>query len=128
MADKRMAPLDVGNNDFNVRKFSGGTSGTETTHHADAVPENFKGKYVTLYATGGNVWFGFSTSASAEIDRTVAATNAGASAKVGAYLPSQYLLDWVVPDSPPGVPMYFVRESDAVGAVVNMTLSDDRKA
>ncbi len=127
-SDPRLAPWDLlVANDFAVRKFSGGVFGTETTHSANVVPDEFKGKYLTALAVGGNCHFGFSTNSSAEVDRAVAATAAGASLKVGGVLPVNVKEDIWCPDSPAGTPMYFVRESDAVGTIVYLSLSDRRQ-
>ncbi len=122
----RVAPSDVLTaNDFGVRKFTGGTLADNSVHSANAVPENFKGRYLTMVALGGNVHFGFSTHSDAEIDRAVAATAAGVAAKVGGYLANGIKEDYWCPDSPPGVPMYFVREADAAtGVTVLVSLSD----
>lgn len=122
----RIAPADyLTANDFGVRKFTGGTLADNSVHSANAVPENWKGRYVTLLALGGNVHFGFSTHSDAEVDRAVVATAAGASAKVGGYLANGVKEDYWVPDAPPGTAVYFVREADvAAAAVVLGALSD----
>ena len=115
------APLDAGSNDFRVLKFT-----AETTHAANAVPPSWCNRYVSIKATGGNVHFGFSTNASAEIDSGVTATAAGAGGKVGDVLPDGLGIETQrrIPACKPGTPLYFVRESDAAGAVVYMALCD----
>src|SRR5678809_1543975 len=105
--DTRNAPYDAPTaNDFNVRKYTGGTLADNSVHSANAIPENFKGRYLTLLAVGGNVHFGFSLHSDAEIDRAVAASAAGASAKVGGYLTNGIKEDYWVPDAPPGTLVY----------------------
>lgn len=113
------APLDAGSNDFGVRKFT-----AETSHAANAIPNSWSGKYVRALAVGGNVHFGFSISGSAEVDRAVTATAAGASAKVGDVLSNGIAEQFRIPRFGPGVTMYFVRESDTASTVVYLRLAD----
>jgi hypothetical protein len=125
-------PNDMGRtaNDFACLKFTGGQSGTETTHAANEVPAEFCGRWVDLIAVGGDVHFAFSESSSAEVDRAVAATAAGASSKVGGIVlsgtryPVQIPNRRGTPDNSTGDgKIYFVRESSAVGTVVYMIKS-----
>lgn len=114
-ADVR-APYDAHTpNDFQVRKFTSGT-----THAANAVPKAWEGKYVTIYATG-DVHFAFSSHDDAEVDRNVAASADGASAKVGGLI-TTIPRSMRVPPSGVGNRTYFVRES-ASSQVVYMELS-----
>ena len=116
-------PFDKDSDDnFRVAKFTAGT-----THAANAVPTEFCGKYVTLYATGGNVHFGFSPNSSAEIDSGATATAAGETNQVGGVLPNglMYQRQVRVPSAAPGGSMYFVRESTAASTTVYMELSSD---
>ena len=108
-------------NDFGVLKFSGGVLATETTHKANALPNDWRGKWVEIYVTGGNMHYAFSTSSAAEVDRAVAASEAGASVKVGGVIPTGESRHVYVPDSSDVV--YFVRESDAVGTVAYVRLA-----
>ena len=124
------APFDYAGvaNDFGARKFTGGVAATETTHKADAVPRDWQGQWVELYAVGGSVHYAFSLDASAEVDRAVAATAAGASVKVGGVVPSGEVRHVKIPkptgDLPNTTPdVYFVRESDTVGTIVYMRLA-----
>ncbi len=117
------APFDyaaVANN-FGVLKFSGGVLATETTHKANVVPNAWRGQYVEIYVTGGVMHYAFSTSSAAEVDRAVAATEAGASVKVGGVIPNGETRHVLVPDS--SDPVYFVRESDTVGTIAYMRLA-----
>src|SRR5690242_19090432 len=78
-------PIGITNttNEFNVLKFSGGAVGTETNHAVNALPDVWAGKWVTMYVTGGNMHYAITKFPTAEVDRAVAATAAGASTKVG---------------------------------------------
>lgn len=109
----RFAPTDLGSDDFQVRKFS-----STTTHSANAVPAGWAGKWVTIAVQGGTagtdvLHYGFSTSSTAEIDRSVAATAAGASAKVGDVIPTGQKEDVLLPFTSTQQTLYFVRESTA---------------
>jgi hypothetical protein len=122
-ADVR-APFDVGSNEFGVRKID-----SDTTHKACELPAAWSGSYVDLYCSGGTVHFGFSTSASAEVDLAVAATDAGASAKVGGVL-----LDGLgnrvpkcLPVIRPDQKLYLIHESTADNTVLYIELSSAPK-
>lgn len=123
------APYDyaaVANN-FGVLKFTGGTSGTETSHVANAIPDDWRGQWVEIYVTGGDMHYAFSATSSAEVDRAVTATEAGASVKVGAVIPNGASVHVQIPNygdrnAADGV-TYFVRESTALGAVAYMRLA-----
>ena len=118
------APFDrAGDDDYDVRLFDATTS-----HQAHAVPKEWKGKYVDVrvITSGGQLWFGFSKSSTAEVDRSVAATAAGASTKVGRYIsdgdgPRPFLL----PDARGDETVYFVREA-ASTVTVELALSDEQ--
>ena len=102
-------------NDFGVLKFTSGT-----THSANVLPKDWHEKFVTIYATGP-VHFAFSEHSDAEVDSSVTATAAGASAKVGGIvdtLPRAVR----VPRPPTDGRVYFVRES-AASETVYMELS-----
>jgi hypothetical protein len=108
-------------NEFGVLKFTGGQSGTETTHKANALPDTWQGCWIGIYVTGGNMFYALSPNATAEVDRAVAATEAGASTKVGAVIPNG-VLQFVLVPMRKGLEVddgsiYFVRESDTVGTV-----------
>jgi len=115
-ADVR-APNDVGAdaNEFGVRKFTSGT-----THTANVLPKSREGRFVTIYATG-EVHFAFSPHSDAEVDRSVTATAAGASAKVGGIV-GEVPRSMRVPRSGIEGSIYFVRES-AAPQTVYMELS-----
>lgn len=103
--DKRTA------NDFGVLKFA-----ATTTHGVNPMPEQWRGREIEIYVTGGDLHWGFTTNASAEIDRSVSAaaagsTTQGASMKVGAILPDGNYDRAVLPNI--GDPVYFVREASA---------------
>lgn len=113
-------------NEFETRKFTGGTLADTTAHVTTAMPDaHWSGKWVTMLAVGGNVHFAFSRFSTAEVDRAVAATDAGALTKVGgvalAGVEKQFRLPYWTANSP----LYFARESDAAGVVVYLSLSDE---
>ena len=116
-------------NDFGVLKFSGGVLSTETSHKVDAVPRAWQGQWVEIYATGGDLHYAFSRSSTAEVDRAVAATAAGASVKVGAVIPNGESRHVQIPLATPAGPsdtaseIYFARESSAIGTVAYMRLA-----
>jgi hypothetical protein len=107
--------------DFSSRKFT-----CTTTHAADAIPKSWQGKYVRITSVTGNTYYGFSTRSGAEIDRSVSATAAGASGKVGDYLPeSQALHDRIPTAGAPDTDVYFVREGDNASGVVVIRLASE---
>lgn len=116
-------------NNFGALKFSGGVLATETSHAANAVPRDWQGQWVEIYVSGGNLHYAFSRSSTAEVDRAVAATAAGASVKVGGVIPNGEARHVLVPAATPTGPtdpnaeIYFVRESDALSTVVYMRLA-----
>lgn len=114
-------------NEFNVLKFTGGAAGTETNHAVNPLPAAWQGKWVTMYATGGNLHYAISKFSTAEVDRAVAATAAGASTKVGGVLANGFTTMFRLPYATQNLneSLYFARESDAVGTVAYMWLSDE---
>lgn len=113
-------------NEFETRKFTGGAVGAETTHHTDALPDaSWSGKYVSALAIGGNCHYAFTRFPTAEVDRAVAATEAGALTKVGGVLMAGIKEHFRLPYWAAGSLLYFARESDTVGTVVYLSLSDE---
>lgn len=114
------APTDAGSDEYGVLKFTAGT-----TSAANAIPKEWHGRYVTIYATGDDVHFGFSADSSAEIDSGVTATAAGASTAVGGILPNglMYQRHVMVPGLRANQKVYFVRETPTGSATVYMELS-----
>lgn len=120
-------------NEFNVLKFTGGAAGTETNHAVNALPDVWQGKWVTMYVTGGNMHYAITKFATAEVDRAVAATAAGVSTKVGGVVPNgtvtMFRLPYIrlgqVDGSNNPEKNYFARESDAVGTVAYLWMSDE---
>jgi hypothetical protein len=123
------APHDIGRtaNDFGVRRYT-----AETTFRADTVPDTWRGKWVELYVTGGtagtdSVHYAFSLSSAAEVSTAVAATNAGATDKVGAVIPTGETRHVLIPvggDPAAGTgDIYFVRDSTAASMSVYMRLA-----
>lgn len=114
------------NTNYECRKFTGGALGAETTSAVNALPDaHWSGKYVGMLAIGGNCHFAFSKNQAATIDTTVAATAAGATAQVGEPLIAGVKQYVRLPYWAAGSSLYFARESDAIGTVVYMWLSDE---
>ena len=114
-------------NEFNVRKFTGGDSADNQNHQTDELVEyRWSGKYVSILAVGGNCHFAFTRFPTAEVDRTVAATEAGATTKVGGIALSGVVTDFELPHFSFNDKLYFARESDAAAVPVYMWLSDDQ--
>lgn len=102
-------------NDFGVRKFD-----VTTSSQAHALPQKWFGRspqWVDVWSTVDDAEVAFSTSASAEVDRTVAATAAGASAKVGMPIPQKQWTPMLLPTPPAGGNIYFVRQSATAGII-----------
>lgn len=117
MQEVAPAPFDIeAANDFQILKFT-----ATTTHAVDAIPDSWRGRKVELYVTGGDLHWSFSAHDDAEIDRSVSATAAGASAKVGAILPDGNYERARVPGSVGTV--YFVREASASVTIYMRLLS-----
>lgn len=121
-AAKIVAPNDVNGtaNDFGVRKFT-----IPTSHAANAVPDAWRGRWVSITAVGSDCHYGFSIISTAEVDSSVAASAAGASNKVGGLIPSGETRDVLIPSVDSARSVYFVREtSDAAAGVAYMQLTD----
>lgn len=93
-----------------------------TTHACNTVPVELESEYVELQAIGGNIWYFFTMSSTAEVDRAAAASAAGNSgATVGRYLASGNRTQEVVPDhGGAGNRVYICRESDVTNAVLEI--------
>lgn len=111
------APHDVGRaaNDFGELVFS-----CDTAHKVNALPASFQGQRVTVHAIGGAADVAFSDRATAEVDTSVAATDAGAAAKVGRTIPSGAITTFVLPKLERGKTLYFVREGAATSIRVGL--------
>jgi hypothetical protein len=105
--------------DFHVRKFV-----AATTHKATAVHTAWAGKYVVILAVGSRVHFGFSKQSSSEISTAIAATDAGASAKVGLPIPDGTMVHVKLPLIGDSETLYFVREGEAADTVAYMALAE----
>lgn len=110
--------------DFGVLKYTGGVAATETDSVATPLPAHWANRELGLLATGGTVHVAFSKLSTAEVDRAVAATANGVSAKVGLPIAAGVEKRIRVPKIAPGETLYFVRESDAVGATVHIRVLD----
>ncbi len=126
-------PFDYGTvaNDFGVLKYTAGTLADTTVHSANVIPNDWVGKWVEIYVSGGTagldaMHYSFSRTATAEVDRAVAATAAGASVKVGSVIPTGSAVQVQIPyGTGPTVetPVYFVRESTTTGMVAYVRLA-----
>jgi len=117
------APCDKGNvaNDFNVKLYD-----CDLTHKATAVPHKFTGKYVRIFVAGGDLHYAFSESSSAEVDRAVAGSDAGAFDKVGDIIKDGTYDHVRVPGvKDESVTLYFVREATADNTTARMRLASD---
>lgn len=136
-ASKRRAAYgpNPGDLHYNSWKFTGGALATETDTAVDPLPTTggpsgagmlpASGKYVTIRAIGGDIEFAFTRNAAGTIDRAVAATRAGASGGVGMRILSGEEKDVELPYFTRANPLYFVRESSAVGTHCIITISDE---
>ena len=95
------------------------------TAKCNEVPEIFHGKYVRLTPLGANMWFAFTDKATHTIDRTIAATDAGAQAEgLGDYVANGEHEHVFCPTPPPGGKVYFSRQGDAAGTVYMREAAD----
>lgn len=114
-------PFGDGTNPTDVREYTVGT-----THEANVIPKAWSGEFVkiTLIGSATFVRWMWSTSAAAEVDRTVAATaggaadSAAASTKRGGYLANGVPDQVLVPVRPQGGDIFLIREGDNTGTLV----------
>lgn len=105
-------PTSAPANDFNVALFT-----VDVTHKAHALPRAWSGQFVTLYSPV-DCHYGFALSPSAEVDRAVAATDAGATVKVGGLLLAGVKDQVLLPEwDPARQTMYFVREAASLSSI-----------
>ena len=113
-----VGPWQTSTLDSTVRIFT-----AKATHLCDAVPDDWKGKYVRLIAIGGNVHWFFTSESAAEVNSAAAATDAGtAGATVGSKLVNNQERHTWVPSG--GGTVYFAREADSTCSV-GMELASD---
>lgn len=128
-SDRIRPPFDYAaiTNNFGVLKFSGGVLATETSHVVNVLPDDWMGQYLEIYVTGGDMHYAFSMSSTAEVDRAVSATEAGASVKVGGVIPNGATRYVQVPvikmDGTTDGHVYFSRESSATGTIAYVRLA-----
>ncbi len=119
-ADNVVAPFTDGSAVSNVRLFDS-TTGSQ----AHALPADWAGKYVRILPLTEDVWVLFSKNAAATVDRTVAATAAGASnTALGTKLLKDQYHDYRLPGKADSETLYFVREAGATGSVQIQLASD----
>lgn len=102
-------------NDFGVLKIA-----VTTSHGQSPLPAEYAGRFVVMLfvATSGDTChFGFSQTTGREVDTSVSATTAGASAKVG--WPAQHGIEIhrFVPDYDVNVTGYLIHEGSAAGTL-----------
>jgi hypothetical protein len=126
-AAKILPPIDLTTaNDFRVRKFR--VQAAVTGHDVDALPDAWAGKLVRLTCVGDPTEYAewaFSLNSDAEVDTAVAATDAGASAKVGSPLYGTQSREVLIPAKGASTQtIYFSREGSAA-LTIHMELASD---
>ncbi len=108
-------PYDVGSNEFGVKKID-----SDGTHKATALPSTWSGAAVAFRCFTNNIVAALSLNSSAEVDAAVAATNTGASTKVGMTIVAGTLYAGVLPTWGPQETMYLIHEAAADNTVLEM--------
>ena len=94
-----------------------------TTTAVNALPDDWRGKYVEIGCEGGTVDYVLSVDSAQTIDRTVAASAAGASSStLGARLTAGEKVPVVVPDPSGGEKVYLARQADVSTAALRITV------
>lgn len=120
-ADNVKAPQGDGSADTNMVLFD-----TSATSQAHKLPKDLKGKFVTVTAYGGTIWFFFSTNASAVVDKNLTALAAGrTSAQLGKKLLADSPRDIRLPQVRDDQEIYFVRQAADTTPVVEIWGSSD---
>ena len=102
----------------NVRLFNATT--TSQTHE---LPASWRGRYVAVRCEGGTVDYFYSSLSTASIDRTVAASAAGASStSLGARMADGDIREEVVPSPRGSDVVYLVRQADVSTAALRIEL------
>jgi hypothetical protein len=97
----------------------------DTTHKVHELPEEFRGKFIRIYADGGDLHFVFSDSATHEVDRTLAASDAGTrDPKLGGFCANGDFREGRVMSAPKDGAVYFAREGSALMTVLIEVVSD----
>lgn len=100
-------------NTFGVLKIAATTS-----HSASgALPGSWRGRFIKVRPVGGNLHIACSKSNTAEVDSGVAANTAGATAKVGEYIPDGEVQHFTLPDWPQQSNLYLIMEASAATTV-----------
>jgi hypothetical protein len=90
----------------------------DTTARNSALPAYMYGEIIRVTPFGGNAWWYISTSDSAAVDRTVAATDAGATgATVGSRVANGVTVERLCPYVRQGETLYLVWQGDATGVL-----------
>jgi hypothetical protein len=97
---------------------------TTSTSAANAVPDSWCGRYVSLYASTDTQYY-FSVDSTDSVDETIAGAAGGdAQDDLGGIAPSGQFVHVQIPPKKPAETMYFVRASGSSGTV-RMELKDD---
>ncbi len=116
------APGGDGTNNTSVISFT-----LDATARNVAMPRDFYGQYVRMIPVGANLYWYFSTSSSASVDRTVAASASGArAANLGSYIASGTERQPICPAANPGTTVYLVWQGDAAGTFLQIEKSSGR--
>lgn len=90
----------------------------DTTEKVNAIPEKYWGKYVSMTAVGGDCHYVFTDKSTHVVDRTIAATDAGAeNESLGGIVLSGTERHRRIPTPPQGGNVYFSREGTAAGSM-----------
>jgi hypothetical protein len=94
-----------------------------TTTQNNVLPDDWRGRYIEIGCEGGTVDYVLSVDSAQIIDRTVAATSAGASSStLGGRLTAGEKVPVVVPDPAGGGQVYLARQADVSTAVLRITV------
>jgi hypothetical protein len=121
-AEDMVAPSGDGTNNTTVLGFT-----LDTTARNAELPAYLYGEYLRITPFGANVWWYISTSASATVDRTVAASaSGGAAVNRGSRLADGTSIDRVCPYQRQGEKLYLVWQGDAAGTVLQVEKASGR--
>lgn len=121
-AEDVVAPSGDGTSNTTVVAFT-----LDTTARNAALPAFLYGEYIRVTPYGANVWWYISTSSTATVDRTVAASATGAqAANLGSRLEDGVSVDRVCPYARQGQSLYLVWQGDAAGTMLQIEKASGR--
>jgi hypothetical protein len=119
-AARAVAPRVGADGNTTVRYYT-----ADTSSKANAVPDSWCGRYVSIYASGDPVYYYFSTDSTDTCDEAAAPADGGAGQDdLGGVAPEGAFVQVQIPPKKPAETMYFVRAA-ADTAAVRMELRDD---